>query len=41
MDKIVVKIRCEDGAHLPAYATEGAAGVDLSANVSGVIKRGR
>jgi len=40
MDKIVVKIRCEDGAHLPTYATEGAAGVDLSANVSGVIKKG-
>lgn len=40
MGVISVKIKLDDGAVLPAYATAGASGVDLRALESTVIARG-
>ena len=40
-EKIKIKIRAEQGAELPAYATPGSAGMDLRANNAAVIPAGK
>ncbi|MEF3255737.1 MAG: dUTP diphosphatase, partial [Deferribacterales bacterium] len=37
---IDIKIICEDGAIPPKYMSEGASGLDIFANESGVIRKG-
>ena len=35
---VTVKVRCQDGATLPAYATEGASGLDLRSTVEVTLR---
>ncbi|MDO4988723.1 MAG: dUTP diphosphatase [Synergistes sp.] len=40
MNKITVKIKAAEGITLPAYATDGASGLDIRASEATVIKSG-
>ena len=37
MEKVIVKLVLENGVELPKYMTEGAAGMDVKANISEAV----
>ncbi|MDO5563308.1 MAG: dUTP diphosphatase [Synergistaceae bacterium] len=40
LDRIIIRVKSEDGVTLPAYATPGSSGMDLRSTESAVIKAG-